>query len=478
MPPDYPVGIGLVADPSLRCIGGARTLIGGWPTRVMRLSRPGASCVEAWLNGGKVGTADRERVLAKRLLEASMFHPVIDTMPQPGLDATVVVPVFDDPQGLEALLSTLGASFETVVVDDASREPEAIEELAERYGARFVGCPHNRGPAAARNVGLAAVRTPLAVFVDSDAVIEPAALVKLLAHFCDPQVQGVAPRIKSLPGDSLLARYEQVFSCLDMGEHRSPVGPRCRMRYVPATVLAVRTETVRSVGGFDESLRWGEDVDFIWRLCAEGHTIRYEPEVQAWHRPRTSWGAWLQQRRHYGTSAAALGERHGSVVAPGRTTSATSAAWVAAALGRPLSGLSIAATTTSAAAYRLWRSHPQSQDRARLALLATQMSLRRHLKAALSLARAMRRAWLPLALVIAIRSRRLRPVVLAGIVAPCVQDAWTTRGRSNQADAPTSDKSPAAFVALRFVDDAAYCLGVWQGVIGHRSLTAIKPVLR
>src|SRR6201999_3373006 len=67
-------------------------------------------------------------------------------------------------------------------------------------------------------------------------------------------------------------------------------------------------------GGFDPALRYGEDVDLIWRLHDRGWTIRYDPRVVIAHPDR---GASLLRRRFaYGTSAAPLSRKHPTRLAP------------------------------------------------------------------------------------------------------------------------------------------------------------------
>ena len=65
-----------------------------------------------------------------------------------------------------------------------------------------------------------------------------------------------------------------------------------RVSYVPAAALVVRTEALRAIGGFDETLRVGEDVDAVWRLIDAGYRCRYEPSVVVHHRPRSTLSAW------------------------------------------------------------------------------------------------------------------------------------------------------------------------------------------
>ena len=57
---------------------------------------------------------------------------------------------------------------------------------------------------------------------------------------------------------------------------------------------------------FDPALRYGEDVDLVWRLEAAGWRIRYEPDVVVLHDERDR----IARRFWYGTSAAPLARRH------------------------------------------------------------------------------------------------------------------------------------------------------------------------
>ncbi|PRC62318.1 mycofactocin system glycosyltransferase, partial [Mycobacterium sp. ITM-2017-0098] len=56
----------------------------------------------------------------------------------------------------------------------------------------------SKGPAAARNAGLAVCASDYVAFLDSDVVPRKGWLEALLGHFCDPAVALVAPRIVAL----------------------------------------------------------------------------------------------------------------------------------------------------------------------------------------------------------------------------------------------------------------------------------------
>jgi cellulose synthase/poly-beta-1,6-N-acetylglucosamine synthase-like glycosyltransferase len=185
-----------------------------------------------------------------------------------------------------------------VVVDDGSRVPVA--------GAIRRATPG--GPAAARNEGLRHADTELVALLDSDTMPPDGWIEQLAGHFEDPRVAAVAPRI----GDRLL----------DMGPHEGEVGPGRAIPYVPCAALLVRRAALPD-DPFDPALRYGEDVDLIWRLVDAGWRVRYDPRVVVGHEQRDT----VRRRFMYGTSAAPLSKRH-----PGKLRHVVVRPWPAATL--------------------------------------------------------------------------------------------------------------------------------------------------
>jgi mycofactocin glycosyltransferase len=289
-----PVGFRLQADPRTRCSGAGQVVDGGSPWRMLRLSPRGAEMAERLLDGAPVAD-EVEGVLARRLVETGLAHPLPPATAAPSL--SVVVPVRDRVDELDGCLALL-APLPVVVVDDGSRDPLALADVVAGHGARLVRRTTSAGPAAARNAGLAVVDTEAVAFVDSDCRAAASSLRALARHLCDPRLAAVAPRV--LPARGLL----------DMGERPATVSPGARVSYVPSTALVVRRDAVGGIGGFDESLRYGEDVDLCWRLHDGGWAVRYDPRVAVQHREPQAWPAWLNRRFRYGTSAGPLARRH------------------------------------------------------------------------------------------------------------------------------------------------------------------------
>ena len=451
-------------DPSARLIDDDRIVIGGSPLGLFRLSPAGGRVVAALVAGGPLPPGHAP--LTDRLLDAGVIHPC----PEPGTgpaaaDVTAVVPVHQEgPTDLTALLRGLADEGvrRAVVVDDASPTPVELDAgPIDGLTVDVVRLDRNGGPGAARNAGVALVATPVVAFVDADTVLPVAWVAPLTDHLADERVAVVAPRITAVPGGHRpRERFERWRSPLDLGPTPARVRAGSRVSYVPAAVLVVRTAAFRDVGGFAAELRFGEDVDLVWRLDEAGWRIRYEPAVGVGHRTRESIGAWARQRFDYGTSAAPLAARHPGALAPARVSGWSALSWAVGTLVSPLAGVGIAAATTAALVRKLRpMTHPFAEA-GRLAGLG-------HLFAGRILASATTRAWWPLAVVAALVSRRARRAVVLAAVIPGLLE-W-------RADRPELD--PVTALGLRLLDDLAYGTGVWAGMARHRTIAPIRPDL-
>jgi mycofactocin system glycosyltransferase len=436
----------------------ATTLLAGSPVRLFRVTEAGARILDAIELGTVLPSG--HTALTDRLVAAGAVHPVPGDAHSLG-EVSVVVPSHgESADALAAVVAPL-ASLPAIVVDDGS--PTAVDADAIGARVRVIRLPVNRGPAAARNAGLAAITTPFVLFLDADAAITPADVRRLLAHLeRDDRVAAVAPRVRARAGANALTRYDAARSPLDMGARPALVRPGTRVSYVPAAALLCRTEAVRGVGGFDESLRYGEDVDLVWRLAGAGWAVRYEPTAASEHAVRPSVPALLRQRYRYGTAAGVLERRHPGALAPVRLSRWGLAAWALLAFGHPAVGMSVAAAGTRPLARKLATAdgHPRWAAAARVSLTG-------NLHAGRQLADATTSVWWPIAVAGALVSRRARRVVLAAAVLPGALE-WIDRR-------PGID--PARFLALRTLERAAYGLGVIRGAVHARRLGPLVPAI-
>src|SRR5438067_1786999 len=96
----------------------------------------------------------------------------------------------------------------------------------------------------------------------------------------------LSPGGSSTPGCSIPG-----LPALVLGSAGGPVQPVGRLSYVPAAALVFRREALAAMGGFDERLPFGEDVDIAWRLAEAGWVVRYDPSAQVGHQGRSRWPA-------------------------------------------------------------------------------------------------------------------------------------------------------------------------------------------
>lgn len=485
-----PAGFGVVLDPSTKQLTES-ILFGGSPARAIRLSAAGRRAL-AELRGGPVRSAGAG-VLARRLTDAGLAHPRPPASPPRAparaLDVTVLIPVRDRAALLDQCLAGVGGRYPVVVVDDGSADPAQIAEVTSRHGATLVRRDSSGGPAAARNTGLSGADTDLIAFLDSDCVPPADWIERLAPHLADPLVGAVAPRVVAprmvAPGvvapepasrGSAASRYAAACGSLDLGQDEALVVPATKVAYVPTAALLVRRAALASVAcrrlgelaPFDPALRYGEDVDLIWRLRDAGWRVRYEPAVQVPHHGPDTWPGLLARRLRYGTSAAPLARRH-----PGRLAPLVLQPWptvtVAALLARRPAAATAVAITGWLALTRTVRRAGLPADGAAAASLT-----------------AVRQTWLGIG---RYATQFAAPVLAAALVRPGGAGPARRWGRRAAAASllvgPVAeawrqchpDIDPVRFALGHVADDIAYGAGVWAGCVRELTLAPVTPVV-
>jgi mycofactocin system glycosyltransferase len=468
-PTPYPTGIGIAVDASTREVA-AGTLVGGSPRRMLRLSRLGR---HAWheLREGMV-SSPAAGVLARRLTDAGLAHPRPARLE--AVDVTIIVPVHNRAALLDRCLAALGSEHPVIVVDDASTDAAAIAAVASEYGARVIRRDVNGGPAAARNAGLTAVATEYVAFIDSDCVPSAGWIGTLAGHFRDPLVAAVAPRVVPVnPTSSYLGGV----GSLDLGRREGRVRALSRLGYVPTAALVVRLAALDSMdsmdslaAGFDTSLRYGEDVDLIWRFDAAGWRVRYDPAVRVGHHEPASWRERVAKRFAYGSSAAPLALRHPGAVPPMVVAGWPMTAVAGALARRPVVVAAGLAGSAVAAARGLDRAGlPQTS--------APVVGARAAAASWVATGRVATQFGVPIVALAARRRRhdtrrtaRGRRFALAALVTAPALASWRSRR-------PSPTAIPVArYVAGHLLDDIAYGAGVYAGCVRERTLAPLRPV--
>ena len=174
--------------------------------------------------------------------------------------------------------------------------------------------------AAARNLGARRAAGSVLLFVDADVEVCPDAVARIRSRFeADPGLTAVFGSYDDSPSaPGVVSGFRNL---LHHHVHQNAEGPATTFW---TGLGAVRREAFESVGGFDETVEFMEDIDLGMRLSAAGARIELDPRVQGTHLKR--WSLWSMVRtdfigrgvpwvllllRHRGsTTALNLGWRH------------------------------------------------------------------------------------------------------------------------------------------------------------------------
>lgn len=216
---------------------------------------------------------------------------------------SVVIPTYDRAEllsrAVDSVLDQTYDDFELLVVDDGSTDDtEAVVTGYDDDRVRYLAHETNRGANPARNTGIEAADGEYVAFLDSDDEWRPrkleAQLERLdgtddewIAAYCDYDVtvpglsgairetaarllagggSGAETASKSEPPEPTEGSEPLIDATLDDTLHTGA-----------GSTLLVRTEVARRVGGFDESLDWFQDPDFLLEVLGEGK-LAHVPE--------------------------------------------------------------------------------------------------------------------------------------------------------------------------------------------------------
>jgi glycosyltransferase involved in cell wall biosynthesis len=172
---------------------------------------------------------------------------------------TLVVPAHDEAALLPRLLDSVARAralsaeleVETVVVDDASTD--ATAEVAAARGCRVVRI-ERRSIAAARNAGAAAAQGEILAFTDADGRLHPRTFGVIARAMARPEVVGGATGVtfeRWSPG--IAATFALAL-------------PLVWATGFDTGVVFCRRDDFTAAGGYDERLRYAEDVAFLRAL--------------------------------------------------------------------------------------------------------------------------------------------------------------------------------------------------------------------
>jgi len=219
---------------------------------------------------------------------------------------TVVVPVRNRELTIQPLLDSLQKldydtnKVEVIVVDGNSTDK--TQEIVKKYPVKLV-VEKRKGLNLARNTGIKCAKGEIVAFTDSDCIVPPNWITKIVENFKDPQISCVGGSAKALDND-FISQYAdnsivRLMPFFTKREELKKVKPF--FRHPAGCNMAFRRKVAEEVGYFDEHIQYGfDEVEFADRICRAGYKMVLDPDVLVWHKHRSTFREFLKQNFQYG----------------------------------------------------------------------------------------------------------------------------------------------------------------------------------
>jgi len=188
---------------------------------------------------------------------------------KPGI--TIQIPTWKNNKQLDdciqSLIRFIEYPMEVVVInnDSADSGKKAIDELVESYPVENVRVLHaesNLGWMAAQNLALKECETEYVMLLNDDVVFMPYDLTfmkRLTSHFENDKVGAVGPVSNFVMGSQNLWN-------ISLPVHHTTT-------LLIGFCVAMRTDLIRDIGGLDETLPGGDDLDWSIRIRDTGYDL-------------------------------------------------------------------------------------------------------------------------------------------------------------------------------------------------------------
>ncbi len=231
---------------------------------------------------------------------------------------SVIIPVYNRPEEVKALLESFTKQnffdYEIIIVEDGSTE--RAEEVVKSYENLIPSLHYyyieNGGPSKARNYGAKFAKGDYLIILDSDVILPKHYLqaVDKYIHKSRPDAFG-GPDAAS-PDFSVMQKAVSyaMTSVLTTGGIRGGSANRMEQFKPRSFNMGCRRSVFNQLGGFDESLRYGEDIDFSLTLIRRGFRVLLFKQAFVYHKRRIDLKKFFNQVYYSGMARIELGRRH------------------------------------------------------------------------------------------------------------------------------------------------------------------------
>ena len=246
------------------------------------------------------------------------------------MNYSIIVPVFNRPDEVDELLQSLChqtvKDFEVIVVEDGSTV--TCKDVCGKYAGILdlhYYYKENSGPGQSRNYGAERAKGKWLIVLDSDVVL-PEGYMRSLTP--DPSAMGREAGGEAISAwggpDAAHPSFSPVqkaisysmtsfFTTGGIRGGSSPLGGKKRGaldKFYPRSYnMGILREVYQQLGGFSK-MRFGEDIDFSYRIVEAGYKTALIPEAWVWHKRRTDFKKFFRQVYNSGIARINLTKRH------------------------------------------------------------------------------------------------------------------------------------------------------------------------
>ena len=230
------------------------------------------------------------------------------------MNYSIIVPVYNRPDEVDELLASLCSQtlkdFEVIIVEDGSQKP--CKDVCDKYAGILdlhYYLKENSGPGQSRNYGVERAQGKYVIILDSDVVLpegymeatEKSLIAELVAWGGpDASHPSFTPVQKAIS-------YSMT-SFFTTGGIRG--GKKKLDKFYPRSFnMGIRRDVYQQLGGFSK-MRFGEDIDFSYRIVEAGYQPRLFPDAWVWHKRRTDFRKFFRQVYNSGIARINLEKRH------------------------------------------------------------------------------------------------------------------------------------------------------------------------
>ena len=231
---------------------------------------------------------------------------------------SIIVPVFNRPDEVDELLESLCSQtlkdFEVVIVEDGSQKP--CKDVCDKYAVILDLHYYNKensGPGQSRNYGVERAQGEYVIILDSDVVLPNGYLAAVNSQLSIVNSQfsiafgGPDASHPSFTPVQKAISYSMT-SFFTTGGIR---GGKAKLdKFYPRSFnMGIRRDVYQELGGFSK-MRFGEDIDFSYRIVEAGYQPRLFPDAWVWHKRRTDFRKFFRQVYNSGIARINLEKRH------------------------------------------------------------------------------------------------------------------------------------------------------------------------